>query len=252
MTVAFACVSAHELRGGPVVSPCLIYHICLSHSPHIIHTLNSFMSPTTYFSHSKSWLWWVTTAIDIILTPQALSTDADRKGGEWYPNTKFIADILKENGKTKLVGEGLMWYCKTLNANILRENDKTKLVGVGLKLQTTPVPFDPNHTPDNNPASDPCYGYLETAVNCMRSEKMSDDEILACYSCLDEAWNKHAGAGTKCDNLKEVGYCNDVFSCEAKQCNNECTDEINTNEACLSDNNGCNGYYFESECLSGI
>jgi hypothetical protein len=33
MAMALACVSAHELRGGPVVSPCLIYHICLSCYP---------------------------------------------------------------------------------------------------------------------------------------------------------------------------------------------------------------------------
>ena len=33
LVMAFTCVlSAHELRGGPVVSPCLIFrHICLYH-----------------------------------------------------------------------------------------------------------------------------------------------------------------------------------------------------------------------------
>jgi hypothetical protein len=38
MAMAFACVSANELRGGPVVSPCLIYHICLSTSPNNTHS----------------------------------------------------------------------------------------------------------------------------------------------------------------------------------------------------------------------
>ena len=64
---------------------------------------------------TDSWLWWVS-AIAIILTPQALSdvaaTDADREGHEGYHKTKFISDILKENGKTKLVGKDRMWYQK--------------------------------------------------------------------------------------------------------------------------------------------
>jgi hypothetical protein len=139
------------------------------------------MTPTNYFSHSNSWLWWVTTAIDIILTPQALSdvttTDAGREGGEWYPKTKFIADILKENGKTKLLSKGHRWYHKTLNANILGENDKTKLVGEGHKQyhkvdedpEPEPVPFDPNHNPDNDPepSENPCSDYTMTFVNCL-------------------------------------------------------------------------------------
>jgi hypothetical protein len=45
LAVAFASVSAHELRGGPVVSMCPTF-VCISLflSP-IIHTLTSFLSP---------------------------------------------------------------------------------------------------------------------------------------------------------------------------------------------------------------
>ena len=276
MAMAFACVSSHELRGGPVVSSCLIYHICLSHSPNHI---NSFTSPITYFSHSNSWLWWVTTAIDIILTPQALSdvttTDADHEGGEWYPKTKLIADILKKNGDTKLVSEGRKWYHKTLNANILVENDKTKLVGEGHKQyhkvdedpdpepvffdpsdnpETTPVPFNPNHNPedDSDPSEDPCSDYVMTLVDCLQSEGMNEDEIKACVECLRKTF-MDLEEGTMCLDLEEVGFCDDVVSCEvtATACNNKCTDEITTATACIICSSGC-GYAFKSECLSGI
>ncbi len=47
MAMAFSSVSAHELRGGPVVSPYLIFLVEVSLTLQNIRTLNSFTSPTT-------------------------------------------------------------------------------------------------------------------------------------------------------------------------------------------------------------
>ena len=51
---------------------------------------------------------------------------------EWYPKTKMISDIVKENGEIHLVGKGHNWYHKTkLIADILKESDETKPIGEG-------------------------------------------------------------------------------------------------------------------------
>jgi hypothetical protein len=243
MAMAFACVSAHELRGGPAVSPCLIYHICLSHSPKNRHS--HFIYVSYYLFLSLELLAVVFTAIYIILTPPALSdvttADADREGGEWYPKTKFIADIVKKNGETKLVGEGCKCYHKMLNANILKENEMMKLVSEGHKHYQK-VDEDPIKV---------WMDYIRAYANCLQSEGMSDDEITACHTCLGEAINDLTNM-TECSQFNEVGYCYDVVSCEVTACNNKCTDEINASEGCLSYYAGCVHNQFESECLSGI
>jgi hypothetical protein len=151
----------------------------------------------------------------------------------------------------------------TLNANILGENDKTKLVVEGHKQyhkgdedpEPEPVAFDPNHNPDDDPdpSENPCSDYVMTFVNCLQSKEMSEDEITACTECLSKTL-EDLEVGTMCLDLEEVGYCDDVVSCEdtAMACNNKCTDEITTAVACITYYNGCVDYKFESECFSGI
>ncbi len=163
----------------------------------------------------------------------------------------------------KLVSKGRKWYHKTLNANILGENDKTKLVIEGHKQyhkvyedpEPEPVPFDPNHNPDNNPdpSESPCSDNVMTFVNCLQSKEMSEDENMACTECLRKTI-EDLEVGTMCFDFEEVGYCDDVVSCEvmATVCNNKCTDEITTAMACITYYGGCYSYQFESECLSGI
>ena len=177
------------------------------------------------------------------------ATVADREVGEWYPRTKFIADFLKENGETKLVGEGRMWYHKTLNANNLRENDKTKLAGEGHKQyhKADEVGWSPN--PNPNP-DQPCIDEVTAYVDCMGYAGVSEDEISACMVCLDEAIKEDKG--NFCVDMEENGYCLAVATCEANECNNECTVEINTAQTCIAYYNGCVGNEFESECLSGM
>jgi hypothetical protein len=61
---------------------------------------------------------------------------------------------------------------------------------------------------------------------------MSEDEITACIECLNKAI-EDLEEGTKCLDMEEVGYCDDVVSCEvtATACNNKCTDELTTSMA---------------------
>lgn len=166
-----------------------------------------------------------------------------------------------ENGETKLVGEGHKWYHKTPNADILSENDKTKLTAEGPKQYhkeadevgggTYGGNVKDEDDDDDDPSESPCSDDIMTYAYCLRSEGMSEDQITACAVCLDEAISD-LEEGTMCLDLEEVGYCDDVFSCEANECNNECTDEITTAQACIAYYSGCTQDEFNSECLSGI
>ena len=97
MAMAFACVSAHELRGGLVVSPWPTFSLVFTKQ-----TLTPFLSPTSLASYS----WRPSLPLTSSLSaPQVLSdvttTDVGREihgksRGEslkWYPSTKLIADI---------------------------------------------------------------------------------------------------------------------------------------------------------------
>jgi hypothetical protein len=52
------------------------------------------------------------------------------KNPEWYPSTKFFADILKEEGRTNPV------YHKAQIANIVKKINKTKLIDKVNKTST--------------------------------------------------------------------------------------------------------------------
>jgi hypothetical protein len=152
-------------------------------------------------------------AVDIILTPQALSdvaaTDADREGHEGYHKTKFIADILKENGKTKLVGKDHMWYHKTLITDILKENEKTNLVGDGCNWYHKTKLIAGIHKAvsdeddgDDDYCDDPCIYFGQVFGDCLRSNGESDDVVDDCADCIDGAVASYNG--TICGEL-EVG-----------------------------------------------
>jgi hypothetical protein len=86
---------------------------------------------------------------------------------------------------------------------------------------------------------------------------MSDDEILACGECLNEAW-EDVEIGTNCLNLKEVGYCDDIESCEDTTCKSNksqgsqisCWDDAMDVVGCIVEYDGCGESLFESECFS--
>jgi hypothetical protein len=196
---------------------------------------------TTYFSFSNSWLWWVNTAIDIILTPQAFpdvtTTDANREGGEWYPKTKFIANILKENSETKLVGINH----KTLIADINNENDKTKLIGEGRRQYfKTKSAFMEN-------AENYCDPVGVLLGDCLRSYGEIDIYVDMCFGCLNTAYND-IQAGTLCTDLYEVGFCDDFYTCYATNCHYNCKAELDNLMNCVITNHGCDGAQFWTEC----
>jgi hypothetical protein len=56
LAMAFASISAQELRGGLVVGSCSTYHLSVSLFLQTKQTLTSFPSPTA-LSFSDSW-WW--------------------------------------------------------------------------------------------------------------------------------------------------------------------------------------------------
>ena len=217
---------------------------------------------------TDSWLWWVS-AIAIILTPQALSdvaaTDADREGHEGYHKTKFISDILKENGKTKLVGKDRMWYHKTLITDILEESEKTNLVGDGCnRYHKTKLIAGihkavsderwgrgrtRSHRDDDDDCDDPCIYFGQVLGDCLRSNGESDDEVDDCADCIDGAMASYNG--TICGELEEVGFCQDVQSCADDACHNDCSDEMHVYVACYV-NWSCKGPAYNDECISGI
>ncbi|KAL3761979.1 hypothetical protein ACHAW5_006685 [Stephanodiscus triporus] len=168
-------------------------------------------------------------AIDIILDHQVLSdvtpADANSEGHEWHPKADFVSDILKENGKANLVGEGqYKHYHKTkLIANILKDSNNTK--------------------------QDPCEWEREVMNDCLEDFPWTPDpdEHALCLDCLDDAWNDVA-IGTTCDSLKEIGFCEIVTRCEDRWCNYMCVDVTHDLLRCVAIHDGCNGSTFDSEC----
>jgi len=232
-----------------------------------MQTLNSCTSPATDYSHSDSWLWWVRVIV-IILTPQALSdvaaTNADREGREGYHKTKFIADILKENGETKLAGKDRMWYHKMLITDILEENEKTNLVGDGCnRYHKTKLIAGihkavsderwgrarcRSHHDDGDDCDDPCIYFGQVLGDCLRSNGESDDEVDDCADCIDGAMASYNG--TICGELEEAGK--DVQSCADDACHNDCSDVMHVYVACYVNCWSCEGPAYNDECLSGI
>jgi hypothetical protein len=102
--------------------------------------------------------------------------------------------------------------------------------------------------PDSDPLDHSCISYLYDYVECLESGGMSEDDIVACVNCVNDAWPEDE---TMCDELEEVDYCDNVKSCEDSACNNLCTDLIDSEEACYIHEAGCDENQYASECLSG-
>ena len=57
--------------------------------------------------------------------------------------------------------------------------------------------------------------------DCLLSEGESVDEVVACFACLQGAYNGLVeGDGIyTCADLKEIGFCDAVKNCAADKCN---------------------------------
>jgi hypothetical protein len=185
------------------------------------------------------------------------TTDANREGGEWYPKTKFIADILKENGETKLAGINH----KTLIADINNENDKTQLIGEDHKQYHKTEEVGRLMPAFVKETEHPCQAYANTFSDCMRSDKYtgeySEVAIEACFDCINEAWDD-VEVGTVCLDLREVGFCHDLYTCSKTKCTPNgfttsskpplCWNDTENMVNCILDYDGCDGNVYESEC----
>ena len=185
------------------------------------------------------------TVHDVILPPQNLSdaaaTNADRVSREWYPQTKFITDIIKGKGETDLVGVGHKLFHKTLIADINNENDKTKLIGEGHRQYfKTKSAFMENAQNSCNPV-----GVL--LGDCLGSAGEIDIYVDTCFCCLNTAYND-VQAGTLCTDLYEVGFCDDFNTCYATNCHYNCKGELDNLMNCVITYDGCDGAEFWTEC----
>jgi len=182
------------------------------------------------------------------------TTDADREGREWFHQTKFIADVIKGNAKTKLIGQGHKQYHKTkFITDILKDNSKAKLIGEGHKqyhktklIAIRKEDFDEDDGDDDD--EEPlCPEEINEMYYCMASEGMTEADQEACGNCLVEAYDYAEEAW--CTEMEEKGFCDAVATCANDVCGNDCSDEVHAAVSCLTNATWCGGY--ESECLSG-
>ena len=179
---------------------------------------------------------------------------ADREGREWYHQTKFIADILKENGKTKPGSEGRKWYHNTkFITDVLKENARTKLVDEGHKQYHKNKLIaihkdDFNEDNGNEDDESPCQEEYDKIYSCLTSEGMTEADQEACGNCLIEATEKTFD-DVRCYEMEEKGFCGDVATCANDVCGNDCSDEVHAAVSCMTNATWCGGY--DSECLGG-
>jgi hypothetical protein len=199
-----------------------------------------------------SWRCWVTVH-HFIVRPQDLSdvaaTNADRESREWYPKTKFIADNLKEKGKTNLAGEGHKWSHKTHIADILEEIRKTKLIAEGDPVMTftTGTSFLTSMASTATPDTEhPCLLNATIFEDCMDS---NGEDLSACVDCFVQAYTDFADGTNTCLDMQESGFCGDMADCASGACNDDCTAELIDMTACFLHYDGCDLYLFDSECL---
>jgi len=178
--------------------------------------------------------------------------DANSERREWHPKAEFVSDILKENGKTKLVGEGqYKHYHKTkLIADILKESDNTKLIGEGGKHYRNNFQQQPYDS-----KQDPCEWERVLMNDCINSSYNpyfpdAAEKHALCLECLQDAWDE-VPVGTSCTTLKEIGFWDDVISCE-QLCMLDCSAQTDDLLRCAVVQDGCDGPTFDRECLSGI
>jgi len=256
LAAAFVCaVSAHELRGGPK----LLSDVAVNDGD-----LKS--DGESFGRHRKGKTNPKTPNVSILGGYEDKTnylTDEGRnqinKSPEHYPQTKFFADILTVEARTKA------WNYKTRFSNILKKIDKTEHNGeVNMMHHKTvevegnpnpPEPFDPN--PDDPDQSEQtCDDVIVEFSSCLQDEGMTDEEISACAECLDDAW-EDVDVGTSCLDLNEVGYCEDLENCKDTTCtsnksqsSSSCWDDAMDAVRCIVENDGCDESAFESECFS--
>ena len=165
-------------------------------------------------------------AIDIILAPQVSSdvtmTDADIKGREWYHN--------------HLITEGHKLYHTPLIANINNEDSEHEFVNkIGGGVTTVTCN-------EFGPAFGFCLG---------ANAYMYESEAMACFKCINEAIDTVRERSTFCNQLKEVGLCDAVESCDGdeKACGIECTFELHVAVQCIISELGCTEDEYLIECL---
>ena len=184
------------------------------------------------------------------------------KGRGWYPKTKMISDIVKENGEINLVSEGHNWYHKTKPiADILKQNNNTKLSGEGGHSYHPKTKLIAD---EDCPEQFPCNDFGIRLGDCLLSLD-SEEKIDYAYDCIDEAWYR-VPVGTDCDSFNDIewyskgaaGFCSEVLHCGVIHSTQggydspgSCPDEVLAAARCLIFHGGCNSANFASEGACG-
>ena len=163
-----------------------------------------------------------------------MSADANSEGREWHPKSEFVSDILKENGKTELVGEGRKWNHKTeFVSDILKQNVNTKLISYGYKQYLKTIT-----------QTQICEEQTDNLGNCMEAESKYN-----CTVCMVDAINAFSNSGNACTDMAESGFCDMAYNCWEQSCNLDCGPEVATLAACIVHYAGCDNYEFGDECM---
>jgi hypothetical protein len=183
-----------------------------------------------------------------------MTADADSEGREWYPKTKFLSDILKENRETKLIGEGRKHYHKT---KLIVGTHKVDFLN-NIKGQSYDDGNDDGND-ENCPEQHPCNDFGLRLGDCMTSVYLFHKKIDDVIECLVEALG-NIPYGTFCNSLTELGFCDAVSNCEPFPVNTSqgkgpdwsCSAEMHQLAACIIFHDGCWDFDYNSKCLSGI
>jgi hypothetical protein len=159
------------------------------------------------------------------------ATGADREGREWYPKTKFIANILMENGETKLVGEGRNWSHKTKKiSGIIKETDKTMLINKGEQTHND------------------CEEEYENFFDCLDND-IEDD----CADCINHFLEESDDHPFSCDEMADEGFCNDIYNCWDDECHKDCGSEVVEAVTCYFEHNtDCHDEEYEEQCTDSL
>ena len=164
---------------------------------------------------------------------------------------QFFSNVVTNDAKLKTGGKSPKQYWKgetkhnEPNADIPGGYDDSNLAGEGHAQINKIASVRSREDPDSVPLD--CISYVYDYFECLASGGMSTDDIVACANCVDDAWPDDV---TMCDLLEEVGYCDNIKSCEETVCNNLCTSLIDKEEACSIHLYGCDENHYASECLS--
>ncbi len=114
----------------------------------------------------------------------------------------------------------------------------------------SPAPSSSKDTEPFDPDAGPCQEYYNKQYDCLVSNGLPDDQVLACYNCETNALQDVGSI--YCSDLKEEGFCDEVLNCWDTYCNNVCYDEGVKSAGCMLHYSGCDNYEFKSECIPGM